>query len=79
MALADERILEYLAEFGPAEPAEIVRHDCVHFNRQYVGRRLRQQLEPRDLVSKAGRGTYFITDEGRAYLAGELDADTLEK
>ncbi len=43
-------------------------------------RRLRELAE-HGLLEKAEdkRGYYRITDRGRAYLAGELDADELEK
>ena len=78
MVLADERILEFLQENGPASPSEMADDARIGFSREYLGRRCREYLRPYGLVSKSGQGVYFITEDGEAYLAGDLDADDLD-
>lgn len=79
MVLLDDRLLEYLAENQPAQPSKIVGHECVNYSSEYVRRRLKDNLEPHGLVQNLGGGVYRITDDGEAYLAGELDASQLEE
>ncbi|QSG08885.1 Transcriptional regulator, MarR family [Halapricum desulfuricans] len=43
-----------------------------------MARRLSDLVEA-DLVEKVDDGLYRIADKGRAYLAGDLDADELEE
>jgi predicted transcriptional regulator len=42
-----------------------------------VGRRL-SELPEAGLINRIKRGRYEITDRGREYLTGEIDADELE-
>ncbi len=77
MAHADERILELLDQTEPRSPTEIVDDGRVHFSRQHVNNRC-LILAERGLLQKLGNGVYRITDDGRAYLAGDLDASQLE-
>lgn len=70
MVLADDRILEFLHEEKPAGPTEISRHPRMHFGDEYIGRRLRDHLEPKSYVEHLGNGIYRITEKGAAYLAG---------
>lgn len=76
MTKADERILEYLATEGNAQPSMISRDDRIEFDNQYINQRL-WQLTDAGLTQKVGRGVYRITDRGEAYLAGEFDAREL--
>jgi hypothetical protein len=78
MVLADDRILEYLDENGPTGPKTIADDDRVPWTSHYVGVRLRDHLAPAGLVMNAERGVYLLTDAGRQYLAGELDADNID-
>ncbi len=71
----DDSILEELYETGNLQPAEIA--DRIQKTRKYVGVRCRE-LKQYGLVENMGHGTYSITEEGRGYLAGELDASELE-
>ncbi len=77
MTGADGRILELLAEEGPHPPSRMAGDDRLRFGAEYVGRRCREYLVPYGLVRNLGNGVYQITDDGRAYLAGELDAAEL--
>lgn len=47
------------------------------YSRQYLSTRL-GTLRDAKLVDRVDNELYQITDQGRAYLGGELDAETLE-
>lgn len=76
----DDRILEFLYDrredrpvgYGPSDMVEEIDYKRQHLNRRLIA------LEDLDLVLNLGRGSYIITDLGEQYLAGELDARTLE-
>ncbi len=74
----DDRILEILEESGLILSPAIISAN-LDLTRQHVSSRL-SELQEHGLVESAetGRGHYRITDRGRAYLAGDLDADELE-
>lgn len=78
MSREDYRILEGMAD---AEILEIQSPAVIALNldmsRPHVSRRL-TEFADRGLVEKIANGRYRITDRGRAYLAGELDAGDLE-
>jgi len=80
----DEPILEFLEGTDAALPPAVVEFNLEHkgiANPAYstVKRRMRK-LEEHDFLRKAEgkEGYYEISDHGRAYLAGELDAEELE-
>ena len=79
MTKSDPAILEILQESGLELPPAVISHNVVGVSHPTVKRRL-PILKEHGLVEKADekRGYYRITDRGRAYLAGELDADELE-
>lgn len=77
--LADDRILEYLDENGAASPQIIKDAIRDRWGAEHIGNRLRDHLTPHELTERVGRGVYRITDRGRAYLAGDLDAEELEE
>ena len=82
MVALDERILEFLDEFGNHQPAEIAAQlgdlgAGMDYHPKYVGQRCRQ-LTDAGLLLRHGRGVYSITDDGQAFLAGDLDAGALE-
>lgn len=79
MTQADDRLLEFLSEEGPHSPSKIESDDRVRYGSEYIGRRLRNHLEPHGLVSNVGNGVYSITEVGKQYLAGELDVTKLEQ
>lgn len=78
---ADERILEFLAENGNHPPKAIRDNlaqinEAMSYHHKHVSRRCRE-LRDYGLLVNVGGGTYGITDDGRAFLAGELDAAEL--
>jgi DNA-binding IclR family transcriptional regulator len=76
MTQADNRILETFEDSDLTLSPRILSYNT-DYSRHYVARRL-SELEERNMVVKVDEGLYEITDRGRAYLAGELDADDLE-
>lgn len=82
MQPADERILEVLRAKGNLQPKTITelmteQATDLEYTSEHVGRRCRA-LEERGLLSRFGAGVYSITDTGREYLDGELDAGDLD-
>lgn len=77
MVFADDRILEYLEQEGAASPKQISDDPRIHFSRTHTNNRL-SLLRKFGLVNLIGNGVYEIREEGREYLAGELDAAELE-
>lgn len=72
----DDRVLEFLSEEGASSPKIVA--DGLGNHPEYVGERLRTLTEY-GLVDRPGRGIYRITEQGEGYLAGDLDASTLER
>lgn len=81
MTAADDRILEFLLNEGNqpiiATPAVVEMN--VDYQRTHVNNRL-SKLREAGLVEyhDQDRAAYKITDRGRAYLKGEIDAEKLE-
>jgi DNA-binding PadR family transcriptional regulator len=80
----DEPILEFLADSDAALPPAVVQFnlewkDIVSPAYSTVKRRMRKLAEE-ELLEKVNpdAGYYAITEKGRAYLQGELDASELE-
>jgi predicted transcriptional regulator len=76
MTRADDYILEFLDETDIVATPQVIAAN-IDYSRQYVNQRIRA-LEDNDLVQNTGNGLYRITDRGRDYLAGELDASELD-
>jgi Mn-dependent DtxR family transcriptional regulator len=72
MTLADERILEFIQENGSGRPKAMSESGLVRFSRPYITQRCRELTE-RGLLQTLGNGVYVITEDGEAYLEGELD------
>ena len=72
MALVDDRVLEYLREHDSGSPTEMKREGPIHYSRQYIDRRCKKLAEE-GLIKHLGNGIYVITEDGEAYLDGELD------
>jgi len=71
----DHRILEALAHSGmELTPTVIARN--IDYTRRYVNTRLGELVE-KGFVERAERGWYAITDDGIAYLNGEIDASDI--
>ncbi len=80
MSRVDQSILEFMirCDEGRALLTPKVIAENIHYTRSYVGNRLRDPLMKYGLVNAQGSGFYRLTDDGRAYLAGDLDASQLE-
>ncbi|MDB2285458.1 helix-turn-helix domain-containing protein [Halorubrum ezzemoulense] len=75
MNQTDDRILELLDESDLIlTPAVIARN--LDYTRNWISRRI-SELEDAGLVDPVDSGYYRISERGRAYLAGEIDADDL--
>lgn len=75
MNQTDDRILELLNESGLDLSASVLAHN-LDYSRSWISRRI-SKLEDANLVMS--EGTYYrITDKGRDYLAGNLDAEDLK-
>lgn len=80
MTKSDPAILELLQESGLALPPAVVSYNIQGVSHPTVTRRL-PILEEHEMVEKVeeSKGYYAITDRGSSYLAGEIDADDLER
>ncbi len=77
MTQGDDRILETLESSGMVLSPAVIAYNT-DYTRNYVNKRLRI-LRNESLVNRVDEGYYRITDRGRAYLSGNLDADDLEQ
>lgn len=76
MTQADDRLLETLEDTGLILSPRVLAVNT-DYSRHYVSERLALLLDA-DLVEKFDDGLYRITEQGQAYLAGDLDAEELE-
>ncbi|MFC7079202.1 MarR family transcriptional regulator [Halorussus caseinilyticus] len=81
MTAGDDLILTVLgSQFDPLNKELQLSPGCIavniDYNNDYVGTRCRKLVEA-GLLEKEGQ-YYSISEKGRAYLAGELDASELE-
>lgn len=76
MTIWDDRILELIREEGGATVKVIADNEKIRVSRSTVSRRC-ATLAEKGLLKKIGEGAYIITDDGEAYLDGELDASEL--
>ena len=77
MNQTDDRVLELLKESGlKLNPSAIAVN--LEYSRSWVSRRCKM-LADAGLVETTEDSYYQITDRGRAYLAGDLDAEDLER
>jgi len=77
MNQTDDRVLELLAESDLIlSPAVLAKN--LDYTRNWVSRRL-SKLNEAGLVRQVDGGYYQITDLGRDYLIGDIDAEELEK
>jgi Mn-dependent DtxR family transcriptional regulator len=76
MVTADDRILEYLSENETGTPKRMADSGYVRFSRSYITQRCKKLLNY-GLLRHLGNGVYVITEEGKQYLKGELDAANL--
>lgn len=77
----DDRILEVLDEVGHLNPVGLSREGMVprvDTTASYTSERC-NELVKYGLIMYVDRRLYAITDKGRAYLDGDLDATTLDE
>lgn len=74
MTIWDDRILEYIRKEESGSPTELADSGYVRVSPQHISRRLKKLAE-HDLLTHLGNGVYVITDDGKAYLEGELDTE----
>lgn len=72
MTLADDQILEYLWENESGSPTEMKNNGPIRYSNAYIGRRCKKLAEE-GLLRHLGNAVYRITEDGEAYLDGELD------
>jgi DNA-binding IclR family transcriptional regulator len=77
MTIADDRILEYLADHESGTPSEMAKVDTMRFSRSYLHQRC-DVLEEYGLVRHLGNGVHILTDKGSQYLNGGLDTGKLD-
>jgi DeoR/GlpR family transcriptional regulator of sugar metabolism len=77
MTVWDDRLLEYAAENESVSAAKVKDLDVFRVSRSTISRRLKK-LANHGMLLDLGNGVYTITDEGEAYLDGDLDASSLE-
>lgn len=77
MTVWDDRILEIIEsdEDDIGKVSNISNHPHIHVARSTVSRRCKK-LADHDLLRQIGDGVYIITDEGKAYLSGEYNAES---
>lgn len=78
----DERVLEFLREYGNHPPSGIQHRLSdigvdMEYHANHIGRRCRELTEY-GLAENIGGGTYSITELGESFLDGELDAGALD-
>jgi predicted transcriptional regulator len=76
MTPMDDQILELLQSAGIVLTPSIIAYN-LDLSREGVTRRL-QELTSYGLVRRVERGKYEITEDGAAYLIGDLDASQQE-
>jgi len=76
MTVWDDRILEFIRETEgeSASVGKLADSDIIHVSNSHVSRRC-QKLSEKGLLLPLGNGVYAITDEGKAYLDGEYNAE----
>jgi len=77
MTRADDYILEFLADHDIIASPRVISAN-IDYTHQYVNERMKP-LREHSLVENTGNGLYQITQKGKDYLAGDLDADDLEE
>ena len=75
MTQADNQILEFLDEQDIVATPKVIAAN-IDYTPQYVNERI-PLLSENGLVENTGKALYRITNRGRRYLAGELEAEDL--
>ncbi|MCD2202729.1 hypothetical protein [Halobacterium sp. KA-6] len=78
MTLWDDRLLEWAEAHDSVSAPDVKDTEYFKITRPHISRRLRK-LADHGLLKELGNGVYVITDEGEAYLEGELNASELSE
>ncbi|ELZ68493.1 PhiH1 repressor-like protein [Haloferax sp. ATCC BAA-645] len=83
MTQADERILEFVSEYGNHPPKAICDRlseigGAMNYNPSYIRRECRK-LADYGLLKNVGSGTYSLTELGTQFLEGQVDASEIVK
>lgn len=70
--------MEIIRKEGSGSPTELSESEYIRVSPQHVSRRL-STLADHGLLNHLGNGVYVITEEGKKYLDGELDAEDIEE
>ncbi|MFB6200440.1 MAG: winged helix-turn-helix domain-containing protein [Halorhabdus sp.] len=76
MNQTDDRILELLDESGLDLSPSVIAHN-LEYSRSWVSRRL-SKLSDASLIEVQSSNYYAITERGKQYLVGDLDAEELQ-
>jgi predicted transcriptional regulator len=76
MSPIDYRILEFFEDYDIQVSPKVLSEN-IDYERKYTGRRLKT-LKSAGLVVQNENGLYELSDRGRAFIAGDLDADELD-
>lgn len=74
MTIWDDRILETIRKEGAKPVGELAKEEGLRISHSSVSRRCKK-LSEHGLLTPLGNGVYTITDEGKAYLDEEYDAE----
>jgi len=77
MSPIDYHILEFYDEYDIEASPKVVAEN-IGYERVYTGKRLKT-LTASGLLVQEENGLYQLTDRGRAFLAGDLDAADLDE
>lgn len=77
MTQGDDRILETLESSGLTLSPRVIAENT-DYSGNYINKRIRR-LADAGLVERMDEGLYRISELGQDYLAGDLDAEDLEK
>ncbi|WP_225334923.1 hypothetical protein [Halomicrobium urmianum] len=73
MMQVDERILDYLDQEDWATPRMMARDRCFSVSEGFIWERC-QMLRYVGFIAQFGRDMYELTNDGKLYLQGEIDA-----
>jgi repressor of nif and glnA expression len=77
MTQGDERILEFLREKDIVASAAVIAAN-IDYTGEYISRRCRE-LTDAGLLQRVDASNYRLTDLGEQFLAGEVDAQDIER
>lgn len=72
MEIPDERILEYLLDYGPSSPSIMAVAKGISDQKEGVQTRC-ERLEKEGLILRTDGDNFRITEAGTSYLDGDLD------